>query len=1185
MIVGTRLQQQELKVSVESTGRGVARWAALILALAVLWTSSLWAQSASTGALSGTVRDTMGAAIPDAAVVLINFATGQTQTTTTTLNGTYGFSQLSPGEYELRFSAEGFQTSRMPSVLVNVSEDSVVDATMEAGATTEPVLCQCSVANSTSSSTGTLVDSKAITSIPLTSRNFTQVMSAASGAAADVNNAGILGRGNQTVNVNGNSATGTFTIDGAVSGAAPNPDSIVQFRIQTSQYDSGYGAYVPNTNLITKPGSNEFHGVLWEFIRNDIFNANAFFQNAAGQPKPNLKQNQFGGAVGGPIRANKLFFFGSYQGTRQINGLDPTALSTMLQPPLTDDRSPATIGAQFCPGNKPAADQPRYNTFAGGVQVACDGSNINPIALGILQRKLPDGTFLIPTPQRILTDGTNAGLGFSSYSLPSAWNEDQYLANLDQVISKKHTLAGRFFVSDVNSFRTFGSPLGLGLPFTPGAPQAFESKDYVASLKLSSVLSRTVVNEVRMTFSRGQFMAVGVDVPTATSLGMVPVDPFFDTPPEITVQGSLGVFRFFGNSNNNFTNLTDTYQWSDNISWIHGAHTLRTGVFINTALGSRLDTGQARGKVTFQNFTDFLIGQDAAHNLSPTGLSNVDFVVANQGTGPQGEVQYLNRTYYGSVFVQDDFKLSPRFTVNLGLRWEYISPSLDTAGQIGNVWPSLLSQAPIPPLSGTYVGNTVASNYDPSTINPYTGLAFGPPPEGVFIRPNKTMYQNSTPLDTFAPRFGFAWQPGSKQRRLAVRGGYGWFFQPTAIGGNAPNTPLFTAQPFAQGFSNTSTSNNLSTLQKPFPTTTLGFQLRTPTSQLSDRVGGPDYMIPTVQQWNLNMQFTLFPTLTLDIGYVGSFGTHLLISQGLNQPVLASASNPVNCGYNGGDPADLANCITTNTSRNAALRVPFLGETPTALASNEYVGLSRYHGLQTTLRKDLTHGLTFRVSYTYSKAQNDNVRMNDQNNRSINWARASFDRTHRMIFNYNYEVPNLITAKGFASTLLSGWSLSGVTSIQSGTPLTLTDRRGGSVYGRAGTATITLCPGVVNADLATSGRNQDRLNAWFNAGPTIICAPPTVGSDSPAATGYGNTGQGIVTGPGQFVWDISFGKFTRVGGIREDAQLQFRAEFYNAFNHPQFSNPGTAFGPSNFGVITQTSVAPRLIQFGLKYLF
>src|SRR6266581_8334711 len=347
--------------------------------------SCLWAQSSTTGGLTGTVTDSTGAPVPSVTVTLINLAINQTQTTTTDANGGYGFSLLPTGAYGVNFSARGFKTSQLASVAVNVSEVPVLDAQLEAGETTQQVVCQCHVSQTATSSTGTLVDSKTITAVPLTTRNFTQTLSMSSGSAASVNDAGLLGAGSQNVNVNGNTATGTFTVDGAASASTvPNPDTISEFKIQTSQYDAGYGARVPNTNLVTRSGENDFHGDAWEFVRNDIFNANSFFRNAAGQPKATLKQNQFGGTVGGPIKKDKLFFFGSYQGTRQVNGLDPTAsLSTIILPPLTNDRTAATIGAQFCPGNKGSA-QSAYKTFADGVQVACDGSNINPVALKLL---------------------------------------------------------------------------------------------------------------------------------------------------------------------------------------------------------------------------------------------------------------------------------------------------------------------------------------------------------------------------------------------------------------------------------------------------------------------------------------------------------------------------------------------------------------------------------------------------------------------------------------------------------------------------------------------------------------------------------------------------------------------------------------------------------------------------------
>jgi len=452
----------------------------LILLVAALSTCS-WAQSSTTGALRGTVIDPAGAVIPGVTVALTNVTTGQALVTTTNADGLYAFSLLPPGTYDVNFSAQGFKTASAMSVVVNVSEAPELDAQLEAGASNERVACQCQLSQTATSSTGTLVDSKTITAVPLTTRNLTQVLSMSSGSAASVNNAGLLGAGSQDVNVNGSTAVGVYTVDGAASATTvPNPDTISEFKIQTSQYDAGYGTRVPNTNLVTRSGENDFHGDVWEFVRNDIFNANAFFRNATGQPKVTLKQNQFGGTLGGPMKKDKLFFFGSYQGTRQVNGLDPEAsLSTILLPPLTNDRSAATIGSQFCPANKAPAMQPRYFTFAGGVQVRCDGLNINPVALNFLQLKLPDGSYAIPTPQTILSSGANAGLGFSSYSLPSTYDENQYLLNVDYVISKKQTLSARFYDAKAGTVRSFGTNFFRSpeVPNTPGFPEKADDKN------------------------------------------------------------------------------------------------------------------------------------------------------------------------------------------------------------------------------------------------------------------------------------------------------------------------------------------------------------------------------------------------------------------------------------------------------------------------------------------------------------------------------------------------------------------------------------------------------------------------------------------------------------------------------------------------------------------------------------
>jgi hypothetical protein len=1155
---------------------------AILIVAGAAWVQG---QSASTGALEGTVRDPAGAEVAGAQVILLNPATDQSQSATADDHGRYRFSMLSPAPYQVTITATGFKTALLDRVTINVSEVPVLDARLEPGAASESIPCQCTLSSS-APSTGTLVDQKTITAVPLNTRNFTQVLSMSSGSAADVNNAGTLGRGTSSVNVNGNTTAGAYTIDGAYStSTVPNPDTISEFKIQTSQYDAGFGAMAPNTNLVTRHGQNDLHGNLWEFLRNDVLNANAFFRNATGQPKPNLKQNQFGATAGGAVKRNKWFFFGSYQGTRQVNGLDPTSVANLILPPLGADRSAATLASQFCPGNHPSAGS-RYLSFAGGRQLDCANqstattASIHPVALKLLQAKSSDGSYLIPSPQTLIDSGANTGLGFSAYSLPSTYKENHWIANSDYVLNPKHTLSGRMFTSTVDQLRTFGSPGGYpGAPIVPGwgSSQALQAYDLATSIKLSSTLTPSLVNEVTMAHTRSFTDAVGVNTPKAALFGMTAVDPLFPDPPEVTVLGPLGTFRLFGSNPNDNHNQTITYTWADNLSWVKGKQRIRTGGFYLTQYNGRADTGGARGKITFQTFADFLLGLSAADNLSPSGRSNIQTVQANEGIGANGEPDYRYRRFHGSAYVQDDIKLSERFTLNLGLRWEYLGPSFDTAGTVGNVWPSLLSQAAIPPEGGTYIGNTVAANYNPDLLNPYTGKPFGPPPAGVLVRDHNSFYSNGTPRDSFAPRAGFAWRPTGSAGRLVLGGGYGWFYQTPAFAASAGSAPLFTPVPFAQSFTNSDASNSGSTFQQPFPVTTLGFVPRTLTSQLSDRVAGPEYRIPRLQQWNVTAKLKFLHSSSLDLGYVGSHGDRLLMAHGLNQPRLASASTPVNCGYDG----DKSHCITTNTSKNAKQRVAILGETPTALLTSDFVGESGYHSMQATFRTQISRALTLQSAYTLSKALNNLVVYNDQNRLDLANGRAGFDRTHRLISNFDYQLPEWHGTSRWKGGLWKGWSVAGIVIVQSGLPMTLTDPNGGAVFGRAGTSTITMCPQASYADLATSGGTRQRLGQWINS--SAICAAPVVGSDG--ATGYGNAGVSVLNGPGQVNTDFSIGKRSRVGGLREDAELAFRVEFYNALNSAQFANPGTTLGTASFGVITQTSVAPRLIQLGLKYLF
>ena len=391
---------------------------ALVLLLSLPVFKAL-AQTAGTGALTGTLSDPSGAVIPGVTVTVTNNDTGQQRNAKTGSTGVYNISLLPPGNYKVKFSATGFKKSEVATVKVNVTETPVLDKVLEVGSQAEQVTVEANVeAVQTASSTlGTVVGEKSVTGLPLTSRNYTQIISLSAGVNAPVNNASTAGNGSQDVNVNGMDAThnnyqmdgvsitgigGGGTAQGFYSGIGiPSPDALAEFKIQTTLYDAGYGRNPgANVNVITKSGSNAWHGSGFEFFRNTALNANDFFANRSDLGKLPLNQNQFGGVIGGPVIKDKLFIFGSYQRTGQRNGLDPDGLSTgaTLPPiPAGNRNAPgfqAALGQAFC--NQPTYFKQIGPPGLGGVQVACDGSNINPVAMNILRLQNPNGSYYIP---------------------------------------------------------------------------------------------------------------------------------------------------------------------------------------------------------------------------------------------------------------------------------------------------------------------------------------------------------------------------------------------------------------------------------------------------------------------------------------------------------------------------------------------------------------------------------------------------------------------------------------------------------------------------------------------------------------------------------------------------------------------------------------------------------------------
>ena len=473
------------------------------------------AQTAGTGGLSGTVTDQSGSSIAGAQVKVTSEASGEVRTVTTNATGYFVVPLLLPGTYHVEVSQTGFRSVTVPHVQITVTETNALTLRLEVGQIAETVVVEAQVAQlqTESSTLGRVTSSEQVESLPLAMRNFTQIIALNPGVSAEVSNAGELGRGgggnNQdpTVSAGNWASDNNFQMNGvgvndiqqsgyfSAGVAIPNPDTIEEFKVQTGQYDASYGRNAgANVDVVTKGGTNAYHGAAWEYFRNNDMNANTFFLNSHDQPRAILKQNQFGGDFGGPIKKDKLQFFTSYQGTRQRNGLDLNCSSNLSEAPLTNDRSAAALGALW-------AAHPDAQTAIGGVQVAPDGSNINPVALALLNTKLPNGNYLIPTPQSINPAFPSTRM-FRCFSEACPFTEDQFMTNADYEMSSKSKLTGRFFFA--NSGITYTLPetnlTGGGSP--PGAPVNLTQDFRNFSLTHTYIFTPTLLNEAEVAYHR-----------------------------------------------------------------------------------------------------------------------------------------------------------------------------------------------------------------------------------------------------------------------------------------------------------------------------------------------------------------------------------------------------------------------------------------------------------------------------------------------------------------------------------------------------------------------------------------------------------------------------------------------------------------------------------------------------------
>jgi len=1226
---------------VKSTNRLYARL--IVLSLFALCIPSLLGQSGSTSALTGRITDPTGAVLPGVSVTVTSIATNQTRTVVSAEDGVYRVPLLDPGAYRVRFSAPGFKTKEVMSVTLAVTDTVALDLTLEVGATSEEITVEAvaETIQTATSTIGTTVTGNTISSLPLPARNFTAVLGMAPGVAVDVANGVSFGKGSINMSVNGaNPEKNNFQMDGvAINNAAgnnmaidsglytgiaiPNPDAIQEFKIQTSTYDSSYGRNPgANVNVVTKSGSNEFHGSLFEFFRNEHLNANDFFYNRdnplSATRKQIMRQNQFGGTFGGPVKQNKLFFFGSYQGTRQLNGVANEGLTSANLYPIPDNREAgdfaARLGAAMCGfptrGGSVRGGTPQQNIPAGGsIPINCDGSNINPVAINLLRVKLPNGDYYIPG------SGTNE-IAARVFSIPAKYTEDQYIANADWIVSPKHSLQMRYMYSN----NPFEYQLSGNFGQLPGRVQSDKRSSTSSVLRLTTIVSPSVVNQARVSFQR--IIQNGSDtLPyTPQQVGIKPLidagccqGTTFGSYTQPPVMSIAGAFAIGGGLNPSFA-PSNQIQYSDQVSWTKGTHNFRAGFEYESIRYPLHFSGLGRGNLIVNSFPDFLIGRagcatptcsvDNAGNTTGVTSSSFNLCIFCVRSRVNGIVHYYLLNNQGAFF-QDDWKVNSKLTLNLGIRWERFGQLADKYGNLTNQWASDLRSVPIPPSAPSFTdpnafkGYVVPKNYDTRPVNEG---GWGPIPAGVRQFDGMFASENRIPLSNFGPRIGFAFQPVTNGR-LVVRGGAGIFYD--RVGINRMVHAVQEGLPYAD---TTTLQHDIASLQSPFqdrPLRLLPRWFDLTAAQLSPNAvpGGSNFdkpyydhvQTPLIRQYNVGFQYEFVSNYVLEIAYVGSSGINVGdYSHNVNLARLASPSNPVNG-------------ITTNTVANAAARVPYLGFTPIGLQQNAFDAIYNYNSLQASVRKNFSRGHAFQAAYTWSKNLS-NVGFNSSNeNFSTDmrqqYGETPYSRPQRFVVTYQYELP--FKSTGALGKAVEGWSASGSTVIQGGNPLTLFDGRGGTIYYGGppsngpdkGSSRAQLCPGFTYKDIATSGSFEDRLgrvgdpNAKRFFNPAAFCAPPAIGN----GTDFGNTGTGIVHGPGQANFDFSVAKMTRIG---ERQSVQFRAEFFNLFNHPQFGlgtypspTTTTSFNqqlfPSSptFGVISQAAVNPRLIQFALRYQF
>lgn len=805
------------------------------------------AQSPTTGEVSGVVLDPQGAAVTGAKLSLTS-SSQATRGATSDSNGRYRFPLIDPGTYELQVEGSGFKASTLSGIQVRITETTTVDVHLTVAGSTEVVNVAAEGAVAQEDATeGRVIGEIQVNQIPLPTRNYTQLLALSPGAISSLPNNAELGRGDADINVSGQRSTSNNVIlDGTEinspgtnstpSLSVPAPDAIQEFIVQTSLYDASQGRNSGgNVAVVTKSGTNSFHGNVYEYFRNDALNANDFFLNRAGVARPELKRNQFGGTLGGRIVPNKTFFFLSYQGTRERNGTSPTSSLGFLDIPadLTNDRSTATLD--------------NLATAYGVV--------LNPASQAILQATLPNGRYAIPSATNGSVSAPITQVNPTPVSGVSRFTEDQFNFNIDQQITSNNKLSGKFFFSNDPETQAIFSFLGANPFEVPGYGGNVSFHNRVLSLADTHIINSHLINEARFGFSRIRAISFPDEPFTNAQFGIT--NPFAAQFPGMATMEVTGLFTIGSSPLADEKSVTQNWQAQDTLSYSKGRNSLRIGgQFLRYDIDFYFHAF-SRGEIVFNDFQDFLAGG------SP---SAVDVSLLGAGIPDRGF-----RASDGNGFVQDDFKATPHLTLNAGIRFEHFGGYSEIHGRF--------------------------SEFNPAAFPPNPSCTLAAPCPNAFTLGSPGQQLNPSKFDV-APRVGFSFSPKNNFVMRGGFGLYYDRFsdrfanlQVFTYPYDTVGTGLFTAGFLSNPFPNLAGYSFPLPPQAPSPIPLLIDGL-IPLEQnpINGFFPAPRMPMPYTLAYNLDFQYSPWNTWLIDIGYTGNRGDHLINLYNLNQGTQPSTA-------------------------------------------------------------------------------------------------------------------------------------------------------------------------------------------------------------------------------------------------------------------------------------------------------